>query len=171
MKGTTPRILSFLMALALLASTFAAVAGPVGVAEAATNSTFDAVNPATSRSFATVAGDNIPFFIAISPNYAADKTLYAAVSTGGVTTGVLSGTKIVRSNDGGISWSNGLNPLTGLAVATDLVRGLDVSSNGTLVLLITTSAADPGTYGGSAVLGQALLFRSTDGGSTWTNHS
>ncbi|MEK7682345.1 MAG: hypothetical protein AAB369_05895, partial [Chloroflexota bacterium] len=168
----TPRILSFLMALALLASTFAAVAGPVGVAEAATNSTFDAVNPATSRSFATVAGDNIPFFIAISPNYAADKTLYAAVSTGGVTMGVLSGTKIVRSNDGGISWTNGLNPLTGLAVATDVVRGLDVAPNGTLVLLITTGAANTSAYGATAATAnQALLFRSTDGGSTWTNHS
>lgn len=172
MKGTTPRILSFLMALALLASTFAAVAGPVGVAEASTNNTFDAVNPAVSRSFATVAGDNIPFFIAISPNYAADKTLYAAVSTGGGTTGALSTTKIVRSNDGGISWSNGLNPLTGLTVATDLVRGLDVASNGTLVLLVTASAANPALYGAAAATtNQALIFRSTDGGSTWTNHS
>ena len=173
MKGTTPRILSFLMALALLASTFAVVAGPSPVAEAATNNTFDAVNPATSRSFATVAGDNVPLFIALSPNYAADKTIYAAVSTGGVSTGVLASTKIVRSTDGGVSWTNGLNPLTSLTTfGTDVLRGMDVASNGSIVLLVTTGAANTNTYGGTALTAnRALLFRSTDGGSSFTNHS
>ncbi len=172
MKGTTPRILSFLMALALLASTFAVVAGPVGVAEAATNNTFDAISPVASRSFAAAAGDNIPLFISISPNYAADKTIYVVASIGG-TTGTLATSKIMRSTDGGLSWTNGLNPLTTLTSSgTDFVRGMEVASNGSLVVLVTTAAANPNAYGGTALTAnRALLFRSTDGGSSFTNHS
>lgn len=59
MKGTTPRILSFLMALALLASAFAMVAGPAPVAEASTNNTtFDAISLAASQPFAVVTGED-----------------------------------------------------------------------------------------------------------------
>ncbi|MBI4307273.1 MAG: exo-alpha-sialidase, partial [Chloroflexi bacterium] len=160
MKGITPRILSFLLALTLLASSFAVVAGPTREAEAATNNTFDAISPGGSRSFATAAGDNFPLYIGASPTYATDKTIYAVVSKNGSTNYQLVNARILRSTDGGKSWTAGLDPLTSLTgTATDLVRGLAVASNGTLVLLVTNAAA------------AGLLFRSTDGGSSFTAHS
>ncbi|MBI4308203.1 MAG: hypothetical protein HY684_05295 [Chloroflexi bacterium] len=132
------------------------VAVPLGRrAEAATNGTWDDVVLGTSNSFsgALVSGlalNNHVHFAAVSPSYATDKTLYAVVSKTDAagSTGAVDGTarnvKVVRSPDGGLSWTTGVQASSFTVAGTDVVTGLAVADNG-FVLLMTVSSVAGGT--------------------------
>jgi len=81
--------------------------------------------------------------LAISPDYAADQTIFAA----------LVGNGIFRSTDGGQLWRPTSTGLQSMSIEQ--------------ILLSPGSASDRMAFSRSRVLGQGNLYRSSDGGATW----
>jgi len=151
MKRRWLRCARVLLALAVAAGSSGLLAVRIPVAEAATNGTWDDVSLGASNSFAGASEQNNHVrLLAVSPNYATDRTLYAVVSktdapgSTAADNGEARNVKVVRSSDGGLSWTAGVQVSSFATAGTDVVTGLAVADNG-YVLLMTVSSASGGT--------------------------
>jgi len=153
MKSKIPRIMGVVLAVMLLASVF------VCAAPASAGSLFwTGVNIPLAATNQLVAANADVGPVAFSPNYATDKTVFAAVNdVVGLTAPI-----VYRSTDGGYTWIATSSVLGG-GLAGAIVVDLEVSPNYAADRTVFVATADSTAPGAS----NSFVYRSTDGGATF----